>query len=203
MGNREALLAGARRCLLEKGYARTTARDIAGAAGVSLAAIGYHFKSTQALLNEALAETMAEWGDHLEEALAVEVAPGTGPYERFAAVWTRILASFEADRPLWATQLELLGRIAVDEELQGQFAGGIRGARMGMAPMALGDTAGVGEREQWLAGSFYQALLTGVLAQYLMDPGHALSGPELAEALRIVAEGVGADGGAGTADGGA
>lgn len=189
MGNREALLAGARKCLLEKGYARTTARNIAGAAGVSLAAIGYHFKSTQALLNEALAETMAEWGDHLERALAVEIEPGAKPYERFAVVWTRILASFEADRPLWATQLELLGRIAVDAELQEQFAESIRGARMGMAPMAFGDTTGVGEREQWLAGSLYQALMTGVLAQYLMDPEHALSGPELAEALRLVAEG--------------
>ncbi|GIG65002.1 TetR/AcrR family transcriptional regulator [Phytomonospora endophytica] len=189
MGNREALLAGARKCLLDKGYARTTARDIAGAAGVSLAAIGYHFKSTQALLDEALAETMAEWGEHLEEALSVELEPGTGPYERFAAVWTKVLASFEADRPLWATQLELLGRIAVSGELQQRFAGSIRGARMGMAPMALGDTDGVGDRERWLAGSFYQALLTGVLAQYLMDPEHALSGPDLAEALRLVAEG--------------
>ena len=29
MGNREDLLAGAKKCLYEKGYARTTARDIA------------------------------------------------------------------------------------------------------------------------------------------------------------------------------
>ena len=35
MGNREDLLAGAQRCLYEKGYARTTARDIASASGVS------------------------------------------------------------------------------------------------------------------------------------------------------------------------
>ena len=46
MGNREALLLGAKCCLLEKGLARTTARDIGGAAGVSLAAIGYHFRSS-------------------------------------------------------------------------------------------------------------------------------------------------------------
>jgi AcrR family transcriptional regulator len=32
MGNREALLEGARECLSERGYARTTARDIAAAA---------------------------------------------------------------------------------------------------------------------------------------------------------------------------
>jgi AcrR family transcriptional regulator len=45
MGNREELIAGAKRCLIEKGFARTTARDIASASGVSLAAIGYHFGS--------------------------------------------------------------------------------------------------------------------------------------------------------------
>jgi hypothetical protein len=39
MGNRDALLSAAKKCLLEKGYNRTTARDIASAAGVSLAAI--------------------------------------------------------------------------------------------------------------------------------------------------------------------
>ena len=43
MTNRDALLLAAKKCLLEKGLNRTTARDIASAAGVSLAAIGYHF----------------------------------------------------------------------------------------------------------------------------------------------------------------
>src|SRR6516225_8755418 len=61
MGNREALLAGAKRCLIEKGYARTTARDIAAASGVSLAAIGYHFGSKDALMNQAIYEFVGEW----------------------------------------------------------------------------------------------------------------------------------------------
>ena len=37
MGNREDLLAGARRVILEQGVAKATAREIANAAGVSLA----------------------------------------------------------------------------------------------------------------------------------------------------------------------
>ncbi|WP_031080407.1 TetR family transcriptional regulator, partial [Streptomyces sp. NRRL WC-3549] len=40
MGNREDLLKGAKQCLVERGWARTTVRDIAAAAGVSHAAIG-------------------------------------------------------------------------------------------------------------------------------------------------------------------
>ena len=58
-GNREALLDAAKRCLFEKGYANTTARDIATSAGTSLAAIGYHYGSTEALLNAAMIEAMA------------------------------------------------------------------------------------------------------------------------------------------------
>ena len=58
MGNREDLLAGAKRCLIERGWAHTTVRDIASAAGVSHAAIGYHFGSKDALLTQALVEAV-------------------------------------------------------------------------------------------------------------------------------------------------
>src|SRR5690606_38768776 len=51
MGQRQDLLAGAKRCIAEKGYSRTTARDIPAASGANLAAIGYHFGSKEALLN--------------------------------------------------------------------------------------------------------------------------------------------------------
>ena len=58
MGNREDLLRGAKRCIVELGYARTTARDIADAAGTSLAAIGYHFGSKQNLVTTAMTEML-------------------------------------------------------------------------------------------------------------------------------------------------
>ena len=63
MGNREVLLAAAKRCIYEKGYARTTARDVTSAAGVSLAAIGYHFGSLEALMSAALIEAIEDWSD--------------------------------------------------------------------------------------------------------------------------------------------
>ena len=62
MGNREALLEAAKRCLYTKGYMRTTARDVAATAGVSLAAIGYHYRSLEALLDLALIEATAGLG---------------------------------------------------------------------------------------------------------------------------------------------
>ena len=83
MGNREALLAGAKRCLIEKGYARTTARDIAAASGVSLAAIGYHFGSKEALMNQAIYEFVGEWGEEVQRALRTEEAQDAKPLKRF------------------------------------------------------------------------------------------------------------------------
>src|SRR3989442_906316 len=65
MGHREDLLTAARRLLEEKGYARTTARDLVAASGTNLASIGYHFGSKEALLNEAIGEAVAEWTDQV------------------------------------------------------------------------------------------------------------------------------------------
>src|SRR5947207_1143650 len=93
MGNREALLAGAKRCLIEKGYARTTARDIAAASGVSLAAIGYHFGSKDALMNQAIYEFVGEWGDEVERALSAEGALDAEPLKRFESIMARTIES--------------------------------------------------------------------------------------------------------------
>ena len=110
MGNREALLAGAKRCLIEKGYARTTARDIAAASGVSLAAIGYHFGSKDALMNQAIYEFVGEWGDEVERALSAEGALDAEPLKRFESIMARTIESFSGPaRGMWAAQLELMG----------------------------------------------------------------------------------------------
>jgi AcrR family transcriptional regulator len=185
MGNREDLLAGARRCLYEKGYAHTTARDIAAASGTSLAAIGYHFRSTKALLNEALIEATKEWGEELERALDVEVAPDAGLLERFEAVWTRVIASFTTHRQLWATQLEVVTQIEQTPELREQLAEGLEQARLGLAELI--QRIDPDDPAAKLVGSFYQALLTGVLVQWLIDPEQAPSGRDLADALRVIA----------------
>src|ERR1700689_3915019 len=100
MSNRDALLLAAKKCLLEKGYNRTTARDIASAAGVSLAAIGYHFGSKEALLTQALVEATGEWVDELGRVLASELDPDATPMERFELTWTRLLELFGAHRQL-------------------------------------------------------------------------------------------------------
>ena len=185
MGNREDLLAGARHCLYEKGYARTTARDIAAASGVSLAAIGYHFGSKEALLNAALMEAIEEWGDELERALAA-ADPAAEPLERFEATWTRVIESFATHRPLWMATFEVFAQIERVPQVREQLAAAMQEARRDLATLfqAIGPT--VDERRVLAVGSLYHALLSGVLVQWLIDPEHAPSGRDLADALRAI-----------------
>ncbi|MFC4118330.1 TetR/AcrR family transcriptional regulator [Nonomuraea zeae] len=187
MGNREDLLAGAKRCLIEKGYSRTTARDIANASGVSLAGIGYHFKSKEALMNEALFAAMQEWGDELAATLAGEVKAEATPLERFEAAWDRVVESFARLRPLWVTQFELLGQIDHVPEVREQLVQGIQEARLGLAELFEGIEPGSDPERARLTGTVYQAMLTGFLSQWLLDPGSALSGREVVAALRMIA----------------
>ena len=187
MGNREDLLAGAKRCLLEKGYAATTARDISAASGTSLAAIGYHFRTTKALLNEALVEAMAEWGEELERALAVDTGADATAEQRFEAAWTRIIDSFARLRPLWAIQFELIAQMDHSPQLRAAFAAANHQARLGLAGIFHGLDPDADEAQALALGSFHQALLGGLAAQWLVDPERAPSAAELTRALRTIA----------------
>ncbi|MDP9846361.1 TetR/AcrR family transcriptional regulator [Streptosporangium lutulentum] len=188
MGNREDLLAGAKRCLYEKGYARTTARDIATASGVSLAAIGYHYRSKEALMNAALHQAMEEWGEEIERAFTTGAVAGATPAERFAAAWDRVIESFTTHRPLWVTQFEIIAQTDHLPEVRELLAAGVDAARLGLAELfqSILDT-GEEKEEQAAVGAFYQVMLTGVLGQWLVAPERAPSGRDLAVALRAVA----------------
>jgi AcrR family transcriptional regulator len=190
MGNREDLLAGAKRCLLEKGYARTTARDIAAASGVSLAAIGYHFGSKEALMNQAVYEAIGEWGDELERALDAEGVSQPGkPLRRFEAIMERTIESFGGSgRGLWASQIELLGLAEHNQELR-KFLASVQGdAAAGLAELMLQIDPAADPRLAHEAGSVLHALLIGIMVKWFMAPDQALSAHELAEGLRIIAE---------------
>jgi AcrR family transcriptional regulator len=193
MGNREDLLEAAKRCLYEKGYARTTARDIAAASGVSLAAIGYHFGSKDALLNAARVQAIEEWNDELGRALAADADPDATPIERFEAIWTHVLELFAAHRPLWMASFEMLAQLDEAPEVREAVAAAQQRARLGLASLFHHLDPTLDGRSAWAVGSFYLALLPGVMAQWLIDPDHAPSGRDLAEALRAIVADVGAD----------
>ncbi|MFI1198182.1 TetR/AcrR family transcriptional regulator [Streptomyces sp. NPDC020883] len=160
MGNREDLLAGAKQCLVERGWARTTVRDIANAAGVSHAAIGYHFGSKDALLTQALVQAVDELDDELRPQ-----ATGDEPADR----WQALIDSFTTHRALWVAQLEAAVQAERSPEVRAHLAEGQRQGREG------------------LGGSVPLALLTGLMMQWLIDPEHAPSGSDVVHELRSLA----------------
>ncbi|HEU5354706.1 MAG TPA: helix-turn-helix domain-containing protein [Actinocrinis sp.] len=185
MGNREDLLEGAKRCLLEKGYRATTARDIAAASGVSLAAIGYHFGSKEALMNQAVYEAVGDWSEGFEQALAA-VDPQASTLDRLEAVWTHMVASFQQEKPLWRAQLEIVVEIERNPQLGEFFAKIQPEAHLGLAELFPGADPAADEKTRMQVGKLYHAILIGVMAQYFIDPQTAATGHDLAEALRIV-----------------
>src|SRR5262252_8190305 len=97
MGHREDLLVGAVACLREKGYARTTARDIVAASGTNLASIGYHYGSTQALLNAAVFQAMEDFGAEIAQVMHADSDLSGTPLERFERFWAHLIDSFRAN----------------------------------------------------------------------------------------------------------
>lgn len=186
MGNREALLAGAKSCLYEKGFSRTTARDIASASGVSLAAIGYHFGSKDALMNTALMTAIEEWADALAAALGDAGYGHATPEERFVAGWDRVLETFVEHRELWVAQFEMMAQAERAPELKAAMAAVQREARLGLSALFQGKAEVPDNETEISRGTFYQALLAGLAAQWLLSPEQAPSGRELFRGLQAV-----------------
>ena len=189
MGNREDLIAGAKRCLLEKGYAATTARDIAAASGVSLAAIGYHFGSKDALMNQAVFDSVGDWADELQRAITADATVADGPASS-ASRWPpgsrwNPLADPAAGcgRRSWNS----LGLAQRNDDLRA-FLAGVQGfAGQGLARLFLGIDPDTEPEASRLAGPVMHALFIGLLAKYFLDPQQAPAAGDFAAGLRIIA----------------
>lgn len=187
MGHREDLLVGAKRCLYEKGYARTTARDIVEASGTNLASIGYHYGTKEALLNAAIMEALEEWAQELKRAVADVGDLPDDPIGRFERAWTRVIELFERHRPVWAAQFEAISQIEHVPEVRSFIVDAQQQAQKGLVELLLGDEE-LPPHTEAAVGQFYHALLSGVMMQWVIDPEHASTGASLAEALRTVVE---------------
>ena len=157
MTGRERLLAAAKRCLAEQGWGAPTVRDVAAAAGMSHAAIGYHFDGRDALMTEALIDAVADMGREVER------AGGDG-----AQAWPLLLATAQTHRWLWLAQLEAVRVAQHSPQVRSILRSGQREAQRG------------------LGGAIPQALLVGLVVQALVDPDSAASADDVAAALRAL-----------------
>lgn len=182
MDNRIALLRGARTCLDERGYSRTRARDVASAAGVSTAAIGYHFGTTESLLLAALMEGLEEWSAALDERLR-SVRHQQPVRGRLAATWGMVIESFQGFRGVLAASFELIAQADEGTELQEGLRRTLEDARQSLATQMLGVDPAVDPERAARGGAACYAILSGLIVQWLVDPNGLPAADALADGL--------------------
>ncbi|MFD4346054.1 TetR/AcrR family transcriptional regulator [Streptomyces coelicoflavus] len=187
MGHREDLLEGAKRCLLDKGFARTTARDIVKESGTNLASIGYHYGSKDVLLAQAYIELIEAMGGAFEgEGPALDdTEPGS--VERFQQVWSNIIGTMREPGSIWRLSMEVLVMGDRMPELRDHLGRAQREAGRGIIPLLMGGREeDITDETTDTLGAFYVTLMTGLIAQWTFDPKSAPDADTLTEGLRRV-----------------
>ncbi|GHK04587.1 TetR/AcrR family transcriptional regulator [Streptomyces sp. NPDC003753] len=187
MGHREDLLEGAKRCLLDKGFARTTARDIVRESGTNLASIGYHYGSKDALLAQAYVALVEEMSDTFEGSEEIRGEPGS--LERFREVWSNIIATMREPGSLWRLSVEIVAMGDQMPELRDHLARAQREGSRGFVAFFTGvREEDVPEETVDTLGTFYTTLMLGLITQWTFDPKSAPDADRLTEGLRQVIE---------------
>ncbi len=186
MGNREDLLRGTLECLLDKGYAGTTARDITARSGTSLAAIGYHFDSTEQLLHEVIAQGFRKWRGELTTILSQNA--GRPPDDLVAAVGDELTRLFKSGRQLFSVFLEALALTDRSDLIQQQASATYREDRAGVASM-LRAIRGEPHADDVTLASALLAVVDGLVIQHLISPEDAPSPRAVLELLAPVIRG--------------
>ncbi len=189
MTNREALLESAITSLQDKGYAGTTARDVADGAGVSLGAIGYHFGTIQELLDAALAEAVRRWFEPLIGLLSQPQPPPS--LADLGLALDRLLDTLAGHRPLVIAYFEALLRAERSVRLRMELANELDAFRQALTAGIESLLAGQPESacpDPQAAASLVMATFDGLIIQWLLAPDQVPSGQLIADTLRRTAD---------------
>ncbi|MEU0599190.1 TetR/AcrR family transcriptional regulator [Streptomyces sp. NPDC006393] len=190
MGHREDLLEGAKRCLLEKGFVRTTARDIVKESGTNLASIGYHYGSKDALLAQAYVSLVEDMSGAFagDAGAGTEAAPGS--VERFQEVWSNVIATMRDPGSFWRLSAEIVVMGDQLPEVRDHLAQAQREGSRGFVALLTGAREeDIPEDVVDTLGAFYTVLMTGLISLWTFDPKSAPSAEQLTEGLRRVIAG--------------
>ncbi|MDP4503812.1 MULTISPECIES: TetR/AcrR family transcriptional regulator [unclassified Nonomuraea] len=183
-GYREKLLAGAVACLQEKGYARTTARDLVAASGTNLASIGYHFGGKDALLNEAIAGVFDQWTAYVERSLfGTELS---SPREMLERAMAALVDVFEEMRPQLVLCVEGYPAALREPVLREKLAEAYARTRQAGADMIRRAAAQLGVEppvSPEVLVSVVVAITDGLMLQWLLDPASTPDARQVVDAL--------------------
>jgi AcrR family transcriptional regulator len=181
--HREQILEGAIECVQTRGVAATTTRDIAAAAGASLASIPYHFGSKDALMDQALLEAIRRYSEHVGRQAFAGDAP---PLQALAKSLIATVDSFEQARPLLISLMEAHVKAIHDEPLRERVAANRRAAVERIAATVqggLGLEGHLSEAETRAVSVLVLALVDGLMLSWLVDPDATPSGRDMLDAV--------------------
>lgn len=176
---KSALLQAAQELVLERGYAGTSVRELAAAAGTNLGAVNYHFGSREKLLDQAILEFFLEWGAQVGE---VEVASDAGPLEQLAARARPMVDGIAEAQPQFVMFLEALLQARRSPELHRELVGHYARQRERAAEYIRASPGGhaLPARMVDVITSYMLAVADGLQLQSLLDPEAVPTGEELA-----------------------
>jgi AcrR family transcriptional regulator len=181
--HRDQILEGAIECVQTRGVAGTTTRDIAAAAGASLASIPYHFGSKDALMDQALLKAIRRYSEHVErQAFAGDALP----LQALAKSLIATVDSFAEAGPLLISLMEAHVKAIHSEPLRERVAAGRKATTERIAATVRGGLGLEGQlsSEQTRAVSvLILALVDGLMLAWLIDPDSVPSGQELLAAV--------------------
>jgi AcrR family transcriptional regulator len=183
-GSKDRLLRGALQCIAQQGYAATSSRDIARAAGANVASINYHFGSKEVLVNEALGQCFGMWNQRVEKAF--ETAAGLGPRDQLAAILRAAIDSFAELRSSVHACIESYAPALRSDELRERLASGYAGVRESAVRLATKhmDDVGMPAPDNLAAiASVLMAVCDGLMLQWIADPEAIPNGDETLDAL--------------------
>ena len=186
--NRQKLLDGALESVRDKGYAHTTARDVATASGANLASIGYHFGGMDALLEEVLGQCFDTWTERVQSSVAATT--GQAPRVQLESALSAVVDSFDELRPLVIACVEAFPPAIRSTVLRGRLAAGYaRGRQAGNQMLTQAFTElGLGVPAALAAlPSVITALCDGLMLQWLADPTSTPSAKQVLDALEALA----------------
>ncbi len=126
------------------------------------------------------------------QAIGLDAADGRTTLERFERFWTALIDSFGTNRQVWLATFDIFTVAQRDPQVRAAVADGLEDARTFWA-QALYGVDRADRRQARAVGSLHQALVSGVLVQWLIDPERAPSPADLAYAMAAIAAQVSAE----------
>jgi len=184
-GHRDRLLEGALQCLQERGFARTTTRDIVAASGTNLGSIVYHYGTKERLLEAAMSEGFRRWTEAIG---AVADESTANPFEQMRAALGQASAAFDEQEGLYSAFLEAAAETRRSDELREHMAAGYAQTRERIAQSIRRTMPDASEQDIHTLAALGVAIVDGLMLQWLFDREAVPAGEEVADVfMRAVA----------------